>query len=296
MEIDFLKMQGCGDDVIVVDGTKLHKSAGDRMSRLARRMLNRTRGVGGSELVVFGPAAGAALPVRCLDAEGDDRDLPGNAARCAARYASDSGAVNTSEFRIDCMNRGMRAQIIDSANVRVDMGTPLSREKSSEIRESLRESFTRSLVVRGRTVTYTPISLGRSYAMIFVQDFSFPVRRTSREIADASEFPEGTGIGFVQVCSREELRLRTWEAPGEPPPDECASAAAALVAAVVNGLSDREAFVRLRVGDLFLQWDESDNHIWATGPATYVFTGNYDFAIESLEEREPDEHSTDTDG
>ncbi len=293
MEIDFLKMQGCGDDVVVVDGTKLNQAAGDQMSRLASRMLDRTRGVGGSELVVLGHASGPILPVRCLDPDGDDRDLPCNAARCAARYASDSGAVNANDFRIDCMNRKTRAQIIDSAHVRVDMGTPLNREKAQEIRESLRESFTRSLLVKGRTVTYTPISLGRSYAMIFVQDFSFPVRRTAREIAEGPEFPEGTGIGFVQVCSREELRLRTWEAPGEPSTDECASACAALVASVVNGLADREAFVRLRAGDLFLQWDEADHHIWVTGPAAYIFTGTYDFPAAPADSEAEDSPPTD---
>ena len=290
MEIDFLKMQGCGDDVVVVDGTRLGRTV-DQMSRLARRMLNRTRGVGGTVLVVLGSASGSALPVRCLDAEGDDRDLPCNAARCAARYASDSGAVNANDFRIDCLNHKLHAQIIDSANVRVDMGTPVSRDKAQEIRESLKDSFTRSMVVNGRTVTYTPISLGRSYAMVFVKDFSFPVRRTGRQIAESPEFPDGTGIGFVQVCSREELRLRTWEAPGESSADECASAAAALVASVVNGLADREAFVRLKVGDLYLQWDDSDNHIWVTGPAMYVFTGTYDFAIESSES--PDSEQSD---
>jgi diaminopimelate epimerase len=163
------------------------------------------------------------------------------------------------------------------------MGTPFSGEKTAEIRESLRESFTRSILVKGRSVTYTPISLGRSYAMIFVPDFSFPLRRTAREIASEHDFPEGTGIGFAQVCSREELRLRSWEAPGEGPADEGACASAALVAAVVNGFTDREVFVHLPGGNTFLQWEESDNHIWLTGPAAYVFTGTFDFTPDSGE-------------
>jgi diaminopimelate epimerase len=185
--------------------------------------------------------------------------------------------VSANDFLIDCGNRRLRAQIIDSAHVRVDMGTPFGGEKTAEIRESLRESFTRAILVQGRSVTYTPISLGRSYAMIFVPNFSFPLRRTAREIASQPDFPEGTGIGFVQIYSREDLRLRAWEAPGEGPADECACASAALVAAVVNGFSDREVFVHLPGGNIFLQWEESDNHIWLTGPAGYVFTGTYDF-------------------
>jgi diaminopimelate epimerase len=283
MEIDFLKMQGCGDDVVVVDGTKLPEDAITQLSRLAHRMLDRRTGVGGNSLVVLGSGAGSHLPLRCLDPEGDERDIPCAAARCAARYASDSGAVNTSDFLLDSDGRKVRAQIIDSANVRVDMGSPLSIEKAAEIRESLRESFSRSLLVNGRAVTYTPISLGHSYAMVFVPDFSFPVRRTAREIAGAQDFPDSTGIAFVQVCSREDIRLRTWEAPGELDTDDCASAAAALVASVVNGLADRELVARIPGGDLFLQWDETDNHIWVTGPAVYVFTGTYDFPAEKTE-------------
>ena len=84
------------------------------------------------------------------------------------------------------------------------------------------------------------------------------------------DFPTGTGIGFLQVVSREEMRLRSWGDEGDP----CACASAALVAAVVNGFTDREVFVRMSGGDVFLQWEELDNHIWLTGPAAYVFTGD----------------------
>jgi diaminopimelate epimerase len=283
MEIDFLKMQGCGDDLVVLDGAKVPAATPAHLPSLAQRILNRGFGVGGNSLVVLGTSADGVLPVRCLDPEGDETGISCNGARCAARYASDSGAVSTNDFVIECGARKHRVQIIDSAHVRVDMGTPFSGEKTAEIRESLSESFTRSILVQGRSVTYTPISLGRSYAMIFVPNFSFPIRRTAREIAAQEDFPEGTGIGFVQVYSREDIRLRAWEAPGEGPADECACASAALVAAVVSGLSDREVFVHLPGGNVFLQWEESDNHIWLTGPAAYVFTGTFDFTPASGE-------------
>jgi diaminopimelate epimerase len=171
----------------------------------------------------------------------------------------------------------LRVQIIDSSNVRVDMGMPMRSETQAEIRESPSESFVRTILVDGKSVSYTPISLGRSYAMIFVPDFTFPVNRTARQIAEQPDFPDLTGIAFIQVCSREEVRLRAWEGKEEQRPDECSCAAAALVASVVNGFTDREVFVRLRHGDVFLQWEERDNHLWLTGPASYVFTGTYEF-------------------
>jgi diaminopimelate epimerase len=276
MEIDFLKMHGCGDDAIVVDGSRLSDEVTESLPRIAPRMLDRRFGVGGTALVVLGAAEGSVLPVRCFDGEGDEAGISCNVARCAARYASDSGAVTSGDFSLGVTGRQLPMQIIDSINVRADMGVPFSGEKTAEIRESVRESFTRSILVEGRSVSYTPISLGRPYAMLFVPDFSFPVRRTARKIAEEPEFPDGTGIGFIQVFSREEMRLRAWEAEGEGPGDECACGAAALVAAVVNGFTDREVFLHIRGGEVFLQWEETDNHIRLTGPAAYVFTGTYD--------------------
>jgi diaminopimelate epimerase len=283
MEIDFLKMRGCADDVIIVDSARIPLGAQALLPRLARRILHRHLGVGGEALVIVAAATDDILPARAFDPDGDEVPLPCNAARCAARYASDAGLVSHNAFTLASLGEESRIQIIDSANVRMDIGVPMTGERSAEIRESNRESFTRSILVEGRTVSFTPISLGRPYAMLFVPDFSFPVRRTARAIAAQPDFPDGTGIGFVQVISREQMRLRMWEAAGEGLGDACMSAAAALVASVVSGFSDRDGFVRIPGGDLFLQWDERDSHLWVTGPALYVFTGTYDFPEESKE-------------
>ncbi len=277
MEIEFLKMQGCGDDAVVADAARIPLEAQSRFPLLAQRILDRGFGVGGNALLVLGRSDDADLSVRSFDPDGDETAISCHAARCAARYAADSGAVTSSDFSIGSLGARTRVQIIDSANVRVDMGVPLSRETQAEMKESTREVFTRSLLVEGRTVSYTPISLGRSYAMLFVPDFSFPVRKTARTIATQPDFPAGTGIGFVQVISREEMKLKIWEDAEEERGDECACAAAALVAAVVSGFTDREIFVHLKGGDIFLQWEEADNHIWVTGPTGYVFTGMFDF-------------------
>jgi diaminopimelate epimerase len=283
MEIEFLKMQGCGDDSVILDQARVPLEAHKKLPLLSRRILSRRFGVGGNSLVIMTGAEGSVLGVRSFDAEGDEMGITCAASRCVARYASDSGAVKTDDFAIETPAGKVRVQIIDSSNVRVDMGMPFSKEKQAEITESTRESFTRSILVEGRTISYTPISLGQSYAMLFVPDFAFPVRKTARAIAAQPDFPAGTGIGFIQVFSREEMRMKVWEGEGEIPGDECAGAAAALVAAVVSGFTDREVFVHLRGGDVFLQWEESDHHIWLTGPSSYVFTGTYDFVEEVKE-------------
>jgi len=275
MEIEFLKMQACGDDSIIVKAAHLPPGADPLLPRIAQKILARSFGVGGNALLLMGPTEAGELVVRSFSPEGEEPALSCHGVRCLARYASDSGAAYASDFMMHSPDGRIRVQIIDSANVRVDMGMPMSLETQEEIRESPTGSFARNLLVEGRNLSYTPISLGRSYAMFFVPDLAFPLTRTARRIAEQPDFPAGTGIGFVKVYSRDEIRLRTWEGGEES--DECGCAAAAVVAAVVNGFTDREVFVHLKGGDIFLQWEESDNHLWVTGPAAYVFTGTYDY-------------------
>ncbi|MGA2612763.1 MAG: diaminopimelate epimerase [Spirochaetia bacterium] len=275
MEIEFLKMQACGDDSIILRASQLPPGADQLLPAIAPRILDRSFGVGGTALLLMGPTEEGELAVRAFDPQGDEPPLSCHAARCLARYATDSGAAQGQDFMMRTPDGRIRVQIIDSSNVRVDMGMPMSTETQAEIRESLKDSFTRSLLVEGRSLSYTPISLGRSYAMFFVPDLSFPLNRTARRISEQPEFPAGTGIGFIKVYSRDEIRLRVWE--GGYDSDECACAAAALVASVVDGFTDREIFIHLKGGDVFLQWQESDNHLWLTGPAVYVFTGRYDY-------------------
>lgn len=277
MEIEFLKMQGCGDDSILLRAGRLPPGFDSQLPVLARKMLDRRFGVGANTLIWMGVAEEKGLPARGFDPAGDEPPLPCHAVRCVARYASDSGAASGQDFVVHTPDGRLRVQIIDSTNVRVDMGMPMGTETRAEIREKPSESFSKSLLVDGKNVSYTPISLGRSYAMFFMPDLAFPLNRTARHIAEQPDFPALTGIGFVQVYNREEMRLRVWEAKDETPGDECSCAAAALVAAVVSGFTDREVFIHLRGGDVFLQWDEADNHLWLTGPAVYVFTGTYDF-------------------
>ena len=291
MEIDFLKMQGGGDDLVLLDrfprGTPPGEGAAPAaldLPRLAVKILDRSTGVGGGSLVVLGRGQSERLAVRGLAPDGNEAPLTSAALRCAARYASDSGIVTEGDFRIETSGRSVRVTVIDSVNVRVEMGMPFSPDEAAEIREKPAASFTRGILVGDRSVSYTPVSLGTPRAIMFVDNFDFPVSRTARRIASHPDFAEGVGIGFVQVCDRETLRIRTWEPSPRgataPRGGDCDCAAAALVASVVHGFTDRECFAQLPGGTIFLQWEEGDNRVYLTGPALYVFTGSYDFEEE----------------
>jgi diaminopimelate epimerase len=276
VEIEFLKMNGCGDDVVVVDCFRQPLAVQADLALLSRRCLHRGTGVGGNALLLVGPgSAGGSLSARAFQPDGAESDPSGHALRCAARYATDAGLVSSTEFAIETRRGDVRAQAIDSRNIRLDLGIPVSPEAAAEIHESPAAAFTVSLEVGGRLLSYMPVSVGTPFGIFFVPGFDSSTERAARRIARHAGFPAGTGVAFAQVIDRETLGLRAWDRARRVP--SCSCAAAAVVAAVVNGFCDREVFVRLPGCDLFLEWREETNRLHLTGPALYAFTGTYPF-------------------
>jgi diaminopimelate epimerase len=276
VQIEFLKMHGCGEDVVVVDCFRQPLTVQADLGLLSRRCLDRGTGVGGTALLLLGPGASEGnLSVRAFVPDGAEVDPSGHALRCAARYATDAGCVSPARFTAEIRRGEVLLQAIDSLNIRIDMGVPVSPAAASEIRESPASAFTASLEVGGRLLSYTPVSVGEPFGIFFVPGFEADSERAARRIGRHPAFPEGAGVGFAQVVDRETVVLRSWERRRRVP--SCSCAAAAVVAAVVNGFCDREVFVRLPGGDLFLEWREETNRLHLTGPALYAFTGTFPF-------------------
>ena len=300
MEIEFLKMQGCGDDALLIDCFKQDRPGIEHLPRLADKMLARRRGIGAESLLLLTEGERCRISVRAYSQRGDEVLPSHNALRSAARYASDSGIAVDTRFSMETARGDTAFEIIDSINVRMDMGAPLRTEAASQIKEKPLESYTRTIEVNGKPFTYTPVSLQASFAIAFVTSYDFPLPSRGRQIIGNPGFPEHTGVCFAQVYSREELRLKVWSAgrgtggddglpeAGAPQPRKgaeipasCPAAAAAVVASVVNGFTDRDVFVHLVGGDVFIQWDEKNNRLYLTGPTTYVFRGTFYFEEEA---------------
>ncbi|MBF0469501.1 MAG: diaminopimelate epimerase [Desulfamplus sp.] len=131
--------------------------------------------------------------------------------------------------------------------------------------------------VDGKTFNITAVSMGNPHAVIFVDDVSAaPVETCGKEIEKHPAFPEKANVEFIQIIDRKQMSMRVWER-GAGETLACGTgASAALVAACLNGKSEREATVHLNGGDLKIEWRESDNHIYKTGPARSVFKGSID--------------------
>jgi diaminopimelate epimerase len=278
MDVAFLKLQASANDYICLDMGKSPSPEADLLPQLARKICNRRRGVGAMGMIVMERASDERITVRIFSAQGEEAEECGAALQCAARYAFDTGLVTAKEFVMYQGRQSVRLEIIDSVNIRQDMGPPLALGGDEELKERPDAIFARPVIVDNHEYSCTPVVLDSPQAVLFVTGFGGPLQHLARTIEQAPLFPDGAGsVVFVRLFSREELQVRAYK-KNEHELHACPRvAAASLVAASLNGFTEREALVHLRGGDLFVEWDETTNHVFFTGPAEYVFSGSYYF-------------------
>lgn len=275
MEIHFLKMHGLGNDYIFVDCFKHAVPDEKYLTDLSKKISHRNFGVGGDGLVLILPGREHKMSMRIFNADGSEAEMCGNAIRCIGRYAYDSGIVTEKQFSVETTGRTIELLIIDSRNLKVDMGPPFTIDNIEELREDPQRDFTRVLIVDNRQFTYTPVSMGNPHAVLFVSDYRFNLHDLGHKIETHPDFQNRTNVEFVRVYNREEIKMRVWER-GSGETMACGTgASASMVASVLNGFTDREILVHLKGGDLFIEWSEINNRVHMTGPADYVFTGTY---------------------
>lgn len=274
--MEFVKMHGLGNDFIVMAcGEELPAGAAE----LAVRLCDRRFGVGGDGLVFILPSAHADCRMRIFNPDGSEAEQCGNAIRCVAKYMYDRGRVRRERLTIETLAAGvqmLQVAAVDgrAVRVRVDMGEPVLGGTALPLTVADRSAAPHPSEAGRRTFRFTAVSMGNPHCVIFVDDAaSFDVRRWGPQLETHPMFPDRTNVEFVTVRSRSRVELRVWErGAGETP--ACGSGAcAALVAGVMSGLTGRKAEVSCAGGELTVEWDETDNHVYLTGPAAEVFAG-----------------------
>ena len=284
MEIDFLKLQACGNDYIVVDTFKNTIINAEAIPDMAAQITSRRFGVGAVALLLISQGGREKLRMLLYDPYGEQLQSDGLALRCLARYAFDSGLINSETFRVESGNRSVQVEVLDSANIMIDGEPPLGWPDGQVLSERSGQSFRRPIKLGSREINYTPVFIDVPHAVIFARDYGLDYPDIVQELEESAEFGEGTLISMVRVISREALSLRTWQVGlGEILSSESA-AYAAVTAAVLDGLADRAVRVHLEGGNLLVEWLERNNRFLASGPAEYVFMGTYYY-----EEAEEDE-------
>jgi len=283
MELEFIKMQLAGRDMILVDAAR-HPSLGDGfLAAGAGAALDRRRGVGADALVLVTSDPEHELEVRCFTARGVEEEPTLHELICAGRYGIDSGLASGTTTRARGKLRSVVLDALDSRSLLADVGVPL-REDARELVESPDIAYTRTARLDGRDFTYTPLYVGPFQAVTFVPSFDIDIPRLSkafrREVlipAGPSEasLPDPAQLTYARVSSRRRLLTRTWRFGHGETQSEGYAAAAAAVAATLHGFTDRDSIVAARGGELYVTWSEANNRLYVTGTPEYVFTGTY---------------------
>ena len=275
----FTKMHGLGNDFILLNCLE---DIVDNPSELAQEMCDRNFGIGADGLVLVLPSEveEADFRMRIFNPDGSEPEMCGNAIRCFAKYLYERDLTTKTDLNVETLAGIIKPKLIleDGAVqlVKVDMGQP--RLKRSEIPMKGEESeqvVKEPLNVAGEEFEVTCVSMGNPHCVIFVDDADeAPVRELGPKIETHDLFPEDINVEFIEVVNEEELEMRVWER-GAGVTLACGTGACgSTVAAILNDLTQRKVTVHLLGGDLVIEWAD-DDHVYMSGPATEVFTGDY---------------------
>ncbi len=275
-------MHGAGNDYIYIDG--FEETVPEKPEQWAVALSDRHFGVGGDGLVLILPSEKADARMRMFNADGSEAEMCGNAIRCVGKYLYDHGRCRKETLAIETGAgiKTLRLEILDEkvGRVRVDMGKPILIP--AQVPTLLRgdgetdPAVEVPLSIGEREFRVSCVSMGNPHCVIFDADLTDEtVHGFGPRIERDPRFPNRTNVEFVEVLSPSELRVRIWER-GSGETQACGTGVCAVaVAGVLSGRSQRKVLVHVLGGDLEIEWSESDNHVYKTGPATEVFSGVY---------------------
>ena len=279
MIIDFVKMHGLGNDFILINC--LHKSLGDSsfLSYLTKKLCNRNLRVGADGVILILPSSKADLRMRIFNSDGTEAQMCGNGIRCFAKYAYENKLISKIKLTVETLAGIITPELIfkdeEVSGIKVDMGIPkLKRREIPMIGEDSPTVIDETLKINpGQIFKVTCVSMGNPHCVIFTDDVkSIAVSKIGPQIENHSLFPERINVELIQILNKKEIDLRVWER-GVGETLACGTGAcAALVAAVLNKKTDREATIHLPGGNLDIQWSD-DGHVYMIGPAEVVFKG-----------------------
>lgn len=274
----FTKMHGLGNDYVYVDG--FDQNIPDAPGELAKVIADRHFGVGGDGMILILPSDSADVRMRMFNADGSEGEMCGNGVRCVAKYAWDHGRSEANPMHVETgagilkIDLQVRNDKVQSATV--DMGEPVLDAEKIPSKLPGERNVDVPLEIGGRTMKVTCVSMGNPHAVVFVEDAgSVLLEQWGPELENHPSFPNRINAHFVQVHDKTEVTVRTWER-GSGVTLACGTGASAVcVAGVLTGRTDRAIIGHLPGGDLNLHWQESDNHVKMTGPASEVFSGEW---------------------
>lgn len=273
MKLHFTKMQGLGNDFVVIDATRAPVALTPQQ---LRHLADRRFGVGCDQILLVEPPRDAQTDFyyRIFNADASEVEQCGNGARCFARYVRSHGLTDKDEIPVGTARGPITLYLEPDGRVRVNMGAPVFEPQALPFEAPARASAYRLETPQGE-VEIGAVSMGNPHAVLRVEDVAdAPVTTLGPAIEHHPRFPQRVNVGFMAIRDRDEIDLRVHER-GAGETLACGTGAcAAVVIGHLWGLLDERVRVHLPGGDLVISWQGEGEPVWMTGPAEAVFEGD----------------------
>ncbi len=272
MLVRFTKMHGLGNDFMVIDALSQRVKL---TPKIVRKLSDRNLGIGFDQLLLVEPPSRPDMDFRyrIYNADGSEVEHCGNGARCFGRFVRDRRLTMKDEIRVETARGEATIYLLKDRQVDVDMGAPELTPAEIPF-QAEQQAVSYPVEVAGQTVELSAVSMGNPHGVLVVDDVdSAPVETLGPALEAHPRFPQKANIGFMQVVSRNEIRLRVYER-GAGETLACGTGAcAAVVAGRLRGLLDEEVLVHLPGGELRISWAGEGSAVRMIGPAATVFEG-----------------------
>ena len=280
--IKFTKMHGLGNDYVYIDAINQKI---ENESSLAKFVSNRHFGIGSDGLILICKSEVADFKMRMFNSDGSEAEMCGNGIRCVGKFVYDKGLTNKTTVKIETL-AGIKTLILNTKDgkvgtARVDMGEPILEAEKIPVISTEKPVKNLELEAENKKFKFTCVSMGNPHAITIVENTKeFDVEKYGKVLEVDKAFPKKANIEFAQIIDRQNINMRVWER-GAGETLACGTGACATaVACNLNGLTDRKVNIELLGGTLNIEWNETDNHVYMTGPAVTVFDGElYEEAI-----------------
>ena len=276
MSIRITKMQGCGNDFVILDYDEF-KKMNCEMSGAAKKLCNRNFGIGADGLIIPNTEVkDSDIGWFFYNSDGTTAQMCGNGMRCFAKYVYDKKLVDKKEFTVKTLAGIITPKILDNGQVCVNMSKPIL--ESEKIPFVPNHNLNYKISVKNRIFEGNAISMGNPHFVIFIkddEDLLALAKEYGSEIENSAEFPEKTNVEFIKIKSKKEIELCVWER-GCGITLACGTGACAtVVAGILNGYLDNSVDVKLLGGLVNVTWqgskENTEENVLLSGPAEYVF-------------------------
>ena len=278
--LQFTKMHGLGNDYVYMDA--INQKIENR-SELAKFVSDRHFGIGSDGLILICPSEKADFRMQMFNQDGSEAEMCGNGIRCVGKFVYDKGLTKKETITVETL-AGIKTLVMTAKNgkietARVDMGEPILEPEKIPVISNENPVKNLKLEVEDKDFTFTCVSMGNPHAVTFIKEDvnKFDICKYGAKLEVNKAFPKKANIEFINVIDDKTLKMRVWER-GAGETLACGTGACAVtVSAILNGYTKRVVTVHLLGGDLKIEWNKNDNHVYMTGPATTVFEGKIDW-------------------